>query len=357
MEQFASPAAIGAMYTIGSSLAVFGFLFISGVLRRVGNVRLTIWLAIIEIVAIVLVGCAFSAATTIVAFVLLLTINPLLYLSLDIFSESLIGANESKTGSRRGLVLTLMSFASVLGSLSLAAIVGDNDASLYKIYFVAAGVFVFFIALVVIHFKAFKDPEYNEVKVLSAIRTFWENHDLRLVFLAYFTLQIFFAWTVVYIPLYLATEIGFSWQIIGSVIAVGLMAYVIFEYPVGFIADKYIGEKEMMAVGFLILAVSSSWISFMATAPVLSWMILMFVMRVGASLVEATSESYFFKHTQGSDANIISFFRLTGPLGMICGSLLGTVSLLYLPFELIFVVLGCVMVPGIFFASRLNDTK
>ena len=95
----------------------------------------------------------------------------------------------------------------------------------------------------------------------------------------------------------------------------------------------------------------------MAMAPVTSWMLLMFISRIGGSLVEATTESYFFKHTKGTDANIMSFFRLTRPLAMVLGSLMGAVALLYLPFELIFVVLGFMMVPGIFFTITLKDTK
>lgn len=357
MEQFALPEVIGALYTIGSALAVFSFLFISRILRKVGNVKLTVGLAITQIIAMIFVGWAFSPATTIIAFVVMLTVNPLIYLSLDIFSESLIGKNESSTGSKRGLVLTLMSLASVCSTLTLSALVGQTDSNLYRIYFAAAGIFSIFVILVLIHFRTFKDPKYKEVQVLSAIRTFWETPDLRFVFLAYFTLQIFFAWMIIYVPLYLATEVGFNWGEIGLIIAVGLSAYVIFEYPVGLIADRFIGEKEMMAIGFVILAVSSSWITFMATAPVMSWMILMFISRVGGSLVEATSESYFFKHTGGSDANIISFFRLTAPLAMILGALVGSVTLLYLPFNLAFVVLGFIMLPGIFFTAQLKDTK
>ena len=95
----------------------------------------------------------------------------------------------------------------------------------------------------------------------------------------------------------------------------------------------------------------------MAAAPVLSWMILMFMSRIGASLVEATTESYFFKHTKGTDANIMSFFRLTRPLAMVIGSLLGSATLLYLPFELMFVVLGLMMIPGIFYTLSLKDTR
>lgn len=357
MEQFITPEVIGALYTIGSSLAVFGFLFVSRILRKIGNVRLTLMLGITEIVALLILASVSSPATLIVAFVIFITINPLLYVTIDIFSESLIGKNEGSTGSKRGLTLTLMSIAAVFAPLATGYIVGNTDANLAHTYYYAAGVFSLFILIVLLKFKPFEDPVYREIKVLEAIQKFWQELDVRYVFLAHFTLQIFFTWMVIYLPLYLATEINLPWSSIGMIIGVGLFAYVLIEYPVGVLADKYIGERELMAVGFVILAVSSSWITFMAYAPVVSWMILMFISRVGASLVEATTESYFFKHTKGGDANIISFFRLTRPLAMVIGSLLGSVSLLYLPFDLIFIVLALAMVPGIFFTMKLKDTK
>ncbi|MFT5849662.1 MAG: MFS family permease [Patiriisocius sp.] len=357
MGQFATPEVVGALYTIGSALAVFSFLFISRVLRKIGNVRLTLYLALFEIIALVALGLTTTPATAIVAFVIFITLNPLIYLSIDIFSESLIGNNEESTGSKRGLTLTLMSLAATFAPIALTLIVGDDDSNLYKTYLISAGIFSLFIFIVLFKFKRFSDPTYREVEVLSAIHDFWEKKDIRNVFLAHFTLQIFFSWMVIYFPLYLATEIGLAWTEIGSIIAVGLFAYVLFEYPVGVLADKYIGEKEMMACGFLILAVCSSWISFMAAAPVVGWMLLMFISRVGASLVEATTESYFFKHTNGTDANVMSFFRLTRPLAMLVGALLGSTALLYLPFELIFIVLSFAMIPGIFFTLSLKDTK
>lgn len=357
MEQFASTEAIGALYTIGSALAVLSFLFISRILRKVGNGPLTLLLALLEIVSLLVLGFTNHGPTAIVAFVAFLTLNPLLYLSIDIFSESLIGDNEGSTGSKRGLTLTLMSMAAVMAPLALTVIVGDDSSKLNNTYFVSAAIFSIFILIIISRFRHFCDPVYKEVRVLDAIQEFWVVRDVRNVFLAHFTLQLFFSWMVIYFPLYLATEIGLTWDKIGSIIAVGLFAYVLLEYPIGILADTYIGEKEMMALGFLILAISSSWISFMATAPVLSWMILMFVSRVGGSLVEATTESYFFKHTKGTDANIMSFFRLTRPLAMLAGSLIGGLTLLYIPFELMFIVLGLLMVPGIFFTIHLKDTK
>jgi len=357
MEQFLTTEVTGVLFGLGSALAVLGFLFISRVLRKLGNVQMIIGLSIVEIIALILMGAAFSPALTITAFVVFMTINPLIYLGIDIFSETLIGNNESATGSKRGLILTLMSLMSVLAAFTVGLIVGDNNARLSYTYYYSAGIFSLFLMLIIIHFKHFVDPKYHELRILHALRGYWLHRDMRYVLLSQFILQVFFSWTTLYIPLYMATVIGLGWDTIAPIIAIGLLAYVLLEWPVGFIADKYIGEKEMMAAGFLILAVSVSWLAFLDTESFIAWALLMFITRSGAALVESTCESYFFKHTKGTDANIMSFFRLTRPLGFLFGALLGSAALLFMPFNLTFVVLGFVMVAGIFFTTALKDTR
>jgi len=280
-----------------------------------------------------------------------------MYMSLDVFSEALIGNNEASTGSKRGLALSLMSVAGASGPLLVALIVGDNDANLTQTYLLASFVGLLFLALVLIHFRHFHDPAYKEVRIMRTLRTFYESAALRTGFLTHFSLQMFFAWTIIYMPLYLATEIGLHWDKIGTILGVGLLAYVFFEWPIGWLADNRWGEKEMMAVGFLILATTVGAIAFMSTTSIWPWIALMFVNRIGAALIEVTTESYFFKHTKGTDANLISFFRLTRPLGLIVGSLIGSAALLYLPFNLIFIVFALALIPGMLLTSTLHDTR
>jgi MFS family permease len=123
------------------------------------------------------------------------------------------------------------------------------------------------------------------------------------------------------------------------------------------LADRWWGEKEMMAAGFAILALSSASIGFLAAVGTVGWMLVMFVSRIGASLVEVTTESYFFKQVKSGDAPLISLFRLTRPAANLAGALAGSLVLLVVPFPLLFILLGIIMVPGIMLAAYLVDTK
>lgn len=356
IEQFVSSDIVGPLYVIGSSLTVFIFLFVSRILKQVGNFSITILLLGLEFLAVIGLAFANSLAVAGPLFILHLTVLPLIFFNLDVFLEALIGNHETSTGSRRGLLLALVSFTGAVSPLLSGFIV---DARGFALAYVVSAITLFPIALIMIsHFRDFKDPKYREIRLLDALATFWSRVSIRAVFLAHLLLQIFFCFMVVYVPLYLATEIQLSWSEIGLIIFIGQLAYVLFEYPIGYFADAHIGEREMMLTGFLILAISTSWIAAIGTsASVVAWMAVMFLTRVGASFVEVTTESYFFKHMKSSDIQIISFFRLTRPLSYVIGALIGSFALLVLPFNLIFVVLGLIMTLGLFCAFALVDTK
>jgi predicted MFS family arabinose efflux permease len=213
------------------------------------------------------------------------------------------------------------------------------------------------IAILLWYFKDFKDPPYTNINVLQAMRGFWIKKDIRAVFIVHFVLQMFFMCMVVFAPLYLVKHIGLSWVEMGIILFFAQLAYALFEYPIGIIADKYIGEKEMMSLGLMILAISTAWISFVTVPSVVIWSIVMFVVRIGASFVEVTTEVHFFKQASSTDAQIISFFRVTRPLAYVAGAAVASLTLLYLPFNLLFVVFAFMMIPAMFITLDIEDSK
>lgn len=357
LQQFIPDTSIGTIYTIGSAVSVLVFLFISRILRRVGNFKLTLLLLIVNLLAVTGMAFADSFRVAVPLFLIHITSIPLIIFNIDVFMEEQLDNQESATGSRRGLLLTLSSFIAAISPLLSSLIIDASAGAFTYVYLFSAAMLLPIIIILLFFFKSFSDPEYNEIDLFSAIRSFWVNINIRNVFYAHFTLQIFFMFMVVYTPLYLTDFIGLSWSEFGIVIFCAQMAYVLLEYPIGLIADKYIGEKEMMGFGFLILAISTAWISFVTAASVIVWAVIMFTTRVGASFVEATTESYFFKQTKSSDAQIISFFRITRPLAYVLGALLASLALLYIPFNLLFIVIAALMIPAMFATLSIVDTK
>lgn len=357
LEQYIDAASVGTIYTVGSALSVLIFLFISRVLHRVGNYKLTIGLLLTNFVAVLGMSQATILEVAIPLFIVHLITVPLIIFNLDVFMEERIGNDESGTGTSRGLLLTLASLVGALSPLISGLLIAGADGNFTSAYVLSALTLLPVLVILSIYFRTFSDPEYGEIDVFSAIRTFWININIRSVFIAHFLLQMFFMMMVVYTPLYLTGTIGLTWAEFGIVMFFAQLAYVIFEYPIGLIADRYIGEKEMMGFGFLIIIIGTSWMSFVTITSVLVWSIIMFTTRVGAALVEVTTESYFFKQTKSSDAQIISFFRITRPLAYVLGAAVASLSLLYIPFHFVFVVFAILMIPAMFCTLYIEDTK
>jgi len=357
LEQFIPTTSIGTIYTIGSALSVLIFLFVSRVLRKVGNFKLSLLLLLLDLAAVTGMAFAHELKIAIPLFLIHLITVPLIIFNLDVFMEEHIGNNETSTGSKRGLLLTLISLIGAISPLAGGLLVSNETTAFTYPYLLSAAALVPIIIILLFFFKDFSDPEYNEIDIFSAIRTFWRSTNIRHVFLAHFALQMFFMLMVVYTPLYLTRDIGLSWAEFGIIMFFAQLAYVLFEYPIGLIADRYIGEKEMMGFGFLIMIIATSWMAFVTTASVLVWSIIMFTTRVGASFVEVTTESYFFKQTKSSDAQIISFFRITRPLAYVVGAMIGSLALLYVPFQLLFIVFALLLVPAMFSTMDIVDTK
>lgn len=356
LERFIAPEFVGLVFAAAAVVAMVITFTLPRLLRTIGNVNTTGLMMILMMLSLVVVGLAPTPGITIAAFIAFNALYPQIYLNIDIFLEALIGEAEQATGSKRGLILTLMSLAAFFAPLAMGELIGESS-NLSSTYYVAAAIGFVFLGILVTRFRHFMDPAYETVRVRDLATSTIKNKDISTVMITQFLLQFFYTWAVIYFPLYFATVVGLSWETIGYIIAVGLFAFVVFEYPIGIIADRHWGEKEMMALGFTVLAIASASLFYMQHAPVIAFMVLMFFSRFGASLVEVTTESYFFKQVKGHDSNLISLFRLMRPLGNLIGALAGSLALLFFPLSFIFVLLGIVMAAGTFITLRLTDTK
>lgn len=283
---------------------------------------------------------------------------PLILFNIDVFVEGILGSYEAQTGSTRGLYLAILSLAGAIAPLFMGALLSqDSHTSFAPVYIASALFLIPFLWVILVYFKDFKDSPYAGFTLRTGTRLLTKNQSMRYIFIVQLHLHFFFMWTSIYIPLYLAHAAGFTWAEIGYIIAAGLSAYVLFEYPIGIAADKLIGEKEMMAAGFFLLAISCASFAFLPAGALGLWIAAMFLSRIGASLVEATSESYFFKRTQSDDTDRISLFRTARPIASILGALAGSFALLYMEFNLLFIVLALTMISGLCFTALLRDQK
>ena len=205
--------------------------------------------------------------------------------------------------------------------------------------------------------RDFKDPGYKKMPVGRTIKYFLRNKHISKIYILNFILKFFFAWMIIYTPIYLHEYIGFGWSQIGLIFTIMLLPFVILEFPLGMWSDK-IGEKEMLLAGFSISALFTLVIPFIPEPRLWLWAGVLFATRVGAATIEVMSENYFFKLVREENADAISFFRNTGPLSYIIAPLLAIPILLFVPsFEYLFYILGAILLVGLLITLRIKDVQ
>jgi len=346
---------VGGVYTIAYIFVIFCFLVMPILLRRFGNYRVTLFLVVMELIA--LLGLAFlhTPIWLILCLITNLTIIPLIYFSADIFLEGF--STNKETGVIRGIYLTSINLAWVISQLISGSIVIGGGYQ--KIYLTSFFLLTPIILILILGLRSFKDTAYEVTNVWHTALQVWNNKNLRNVFFSNFLLYFFYSWMIIYTPLYLSENLGFSWKEIGIIFSIMLLPFVLVQSPLGYLADKKWGEKEVLSLGFIITAISTGVIYFINGGSLILWAIILFITRIGAAMIEVMCNVYFFKKVDGLNANIISLFRMSGTLAYLFGAVFAT---LILSFSLIgikglFIVLGLTMLLGLKFSLSLKDTK
>lgn len=353
LSELVSGTWVGIAYALGSALTLLALPFMPVALRAYGNYRTMFVLLSTLTVTTALLGLLREPFLAIAVFVAYLAVFSLAFLSLDVFIENY--STDATTGKIRGTALTISNIAFIISPLVAGFLLTNGDY--WKIYSLAALCTLALLWLIATYFSSFADPKYENSNFMGTFRKVRQQKDIWRIFMANVVLRFFFAWMVIYTPLYLHEYIGFSWNEIGILFAIMLLPFVLFELPAGRLADARWGEKEILIIGFLIMSVSTAVLSFLSTPTLALWAGVLFITRIGASLVDIMTESYFFKHIDGKDADIAGFFRNANPVAYLAGPVVAGVFLFFFDFSLLFLALSAVTLSGILYALRLTDTK
>lgn len=352
LSTFLDQKNIGGLYIGASFATIFAFFFYGPLARKLGNFWCIATFSLLELIAIVGLALAKMPSLLIVFFVAHQTIPPLIALALDVVLEK-ISKQEALTGSVRGIFLTASNIALALSPLLASFLIAR--AGFNSVYILSALTLIPFILIMAIMFRH-RETEISTLQP-SKIGLLFLNPNIRSVVVANFLLQFFYAWMVIYTPIYLNYYIGFSWEKIGLIFTVMLLPFLLFELPLGRLADKKTGEKEFMLIGFLLMATSTYLMTIHASPSLLWWMAALFLTRTGAAFVEVTTESYFFKQVDARASGLISVFRSTRPLAYLIGAATGSLLLVFLPFSTLFFALAIVMACGVLVTLGMTDTR
>ena len=346
---------VGFMFSASSALTLIVLLSAVLFLARFGNYYTVLGATLINFTALVGLSLVSHVGWIFVFFVLHMISVPVTLFCLDVFMENFI-EDESTTGSARGIFLSVTMLSALFSPVVSGWVVGP-ESTYEKAYALGALYLVPTLLLIVFRFRNFVDPVYKVLSPRKMVQAIYGDKDIFHISFAQLLLRFYFSWMVIFLPIYLHSYVGFSWLEIGTILFIMLIPYILIQYPAGVIADRYLGEKEMLITGFIIMSASTAMLFFLQSTSVMLWGFVLFTTRIGAALIETMTETYFFKKIDGKDASVLSLFRVLRPFAYILGPLTGGILLIYIDMQMLWLILSAVVLVGIWNGSRITDTR
>lgn len=353
LSQYVGSNVLDFMYIAGAVISMISLLLAPLFLRKYGSLLTILFFATFKLLATFGLALADKTSLIIPFFLINISTDSILYLCLDVNLEKET-KSESTTGGKRGIFLTVQNFAWVLAPLALVFLA--TQKSFDKVYLLSGFALFVFLVTAILFFNNVREENKIESKMLPALKQLAKGGDISRIIWSQLILNFFYSWMIIYMPLLLSQELGYSWDKIGIMFVIMLLPFVLLELPAGILSDKKIGEKEILIFGFLVMFLSTLAIPFLGYASLTIWALTLFATRVGASLVEISSESYFFKHVKDEDTGIMSVFRIVKPVSYMLAPLIAMPVMHFFSYSTSFYFLAFFVLLGLFFVPKV-DTK
>ncbi|MCX6744530.1 MAG: MFS transporter [Candidatus Parcubacteria bacterium] len=326
----------------------------SNFIARFNNFRTAIAALVVKLLSLLIFIFCANPTLVFIGFVLFTVSFNLIFINFDIFLEA-FSANV-KTGRIRGTYFTIYNLGWLVSPFMAGQILEKFG---FKFLFRLDLVLTVLVVLVLLYsFRQFTNHyQSRHFSMVKTLREILRRKNIKKIFYCAFILNFFYAVMLIYTPIHLNQYIGLAWGDIGLVFTIMLLPFVLLQYPAGYLADKYWGEKEILTAGLIIMALASAAIFFVNTTSLLIWGIILLISRIGASLVEIMRESYFFKKVDVEDIELINALRSTVPLSYILAPMIVGLLLYFLSLNYIFLILGIIVLTGLYPALTLKDTK
>ncbi|HWC57682.1 MAG TPA: MFS transporter [Candidatus Paceibacterota bacterium] len=336
-------------YTLGSMLAIALLVASPRLVRRYGNSRFLMGGLIATIIVLWAMGILITTHSFVLLFIVYFSLYLIVWYGFDLLFEH--SSRRRSIGNIRGLVLTLDNTGVMLAPVVATAMLGMVGFA--GVYFFGA------LAVIASYLTIRNTPRVAAVDASShgsmreAFRALLAHRSARRIVALYFILQFFYAWMVVYTPLYLLS-LGFSWKTIGIMFSIMLSAFVLLQYGVGILADRLHAERAIIMAGCWIAAGATLALALPLPPDAIIFTAILFATRIGASILEVGCESAFFKQVKESDLALIGTLRMTMPMAYIIAPLCGALVLYIGSPRLLFGILAGILALGGLYARRLT---
>ncbi|MFZ1654706.1 MAG: MFS transporter [Candidatus Moraniibacteriota bacterium] len=343
---------VGSFYLVAYVLVLWLLMHFQPLVHSLGSVRF------LGMLLVGLIGTSFFLSlgepswTGAAALLAYIVCSNLVWSVMDVLVEDF--STDRVSGRIRGLYLTVMN-----GGLLLAPILSTKTlaGAGYTGVFTVLGIgYILVFLVVLLSLRHHQTVPLPKIAFLATLKKVMGKRNLLLISIVSWTLEFFYAIMIIYTPILLLAQ-GFDWGQIGLIFTVMLVPFVLIQYPLGILADKKWGEKELLFVALVLLGISSVAVGFTRSTDIVFWAGLLFLTRLGAAAIEVLRDSYFYKQIGPSDTDIVAFFRSARPTADIVAA---GVSLLFLSLfsvHSLFYLVGAVAFGACFAVLSLEDSQ
>ena len=343
---------VGIFYTISYLIILLALLNLHKLVHGLGKVRNFVFSSLLKVTAnLLLIAFPFSS-WSIVFLVMYVVFMGIEWANLDSILETF--SEDETSGRIRGWHLTILNLGFIFGPWLSTTLLQKFDFQ--GVFLLALGLNVLTLLISLVGFRDMDGKFEKKIQSLEIVALAIKNKNIFSIYYISFILEFFYAIMIVYAPLYLL-DMGFSWEQIGLAFTLMLVPFVLLQYPVGILADKKMGERELLVVSILIMSLSTLAFYFFSSKIILFWAIMLFATRIGAALIEILRDSYFYKQIDGRDVDLINFFRSAMPLAYVVATGLSALLLLFFPLKSVFLVVSLVSLSALYPAFKLKDSK
>ena len=325
LDIFQSSATVGIYVALYSMFCLIIGLFANEIFRRFSKVRVFYFAILMLAACYAMMSFSILPRTFIIldftSGIAAVLVGMLIPLFMSDFSRNV---GMARLNARYHLWLNIGALFAPMVAVAIAEYFGTNRSAFFAsalIYMVAWGIFKYF-AIVQ------QDKQIKPVNPRRTFRALWKNTvaffkapgltQAYLVNFGYYSLR---ALRVLYVPI-MVIEAGFSKDVLGWVLTLGIIPYLLLSETMGKLAKQY-GNKMWMMLGFL----SFAGLAACATiATGYSLLIIFVAWQISGALMESIHDLLFFDATKKSQqTKFYGVFRTSVNLPSVIVPMLGAV--------------------------------
>jgi MFS family permease len=341
---------VSFFYLIAFSVVLWSLFYLHTLIRKVGKSMLLFLLLITAIVTNATLILFDPSWFTVIILLIHIVISNLIWVNLDIILETF--SEDGKSGRIRGLYMTIVNAGWLVAPLISTQLM--SQSGFHGIFFVGLVMYSVILMTALLGLRHVNHRFKEIITPKQILRKVRYKKDILQIYGIAFAVEFFYAIMIVYTPLYLL-ELGFGWDEIGIMFTVMLIPFILIQYPLGVLADKRFGEKEMLIFFIIIMIASTLWLPFIVSGGLWVWAFALFMTRIGAAGADILRDSYFYKRIGPTDVDIISFFRTARPVANIMAAIVVGVSLFFFSLSIVFFIAAFVLFLGLIPTFLLVD--